>query len=313
MTKLGYCTALTALCLVFATTPQAQSPAPAFKDCETCPEMVVIPPGTFEMGSDFIDPMRAGEMRPRGPIRTVTISKPFAAGKYEVTVGEWRAFVADTGHQASDCRVWGGDRRRFGQTWEDPDYDRPIAENDPIVCVYWTEAQDYVNWLSEQTGERYRLLSEAEWEYVARGGVDTKWFWGDDDSKVCEYGNVLDQTAAADPGLIAGSGTSMDMAAPCADGYAMVAAVGQFKPNVYGVHDTIGNVWEWTQDCSPVLYPDQPVDGSAYEVEGACEKRAIRSGSWRSRLLRQERSFRGRDPEPTSYHLFGFRVARDLE
>jgi len=290
----------------------AQEPGIPFQDCETCPKMAVIPPGTFDMGSDFIDPMRGDEMRPRGPIRTVTIAAPFAAGIYEVTTGEWRAFVNDTGHEASDCRAWGGDRRRFGHTWEDPDYGRPVTDNDPMVCVYWTEAKAYTDWLSEKTGETYRLLSEAEWEYVARGGVDTKWFWGDDDSKICEYGNVLDQAAANDPTLIAGSGTSMDMAASCNDGYAIVSPVGQFKPNAYGVYDTIGNVWEWTQDCSLKYYPDQPVDGSAHESAGVCEKRAIRSGSWRSRVLRQERSFRGRDPEPTSYHLFGFRVARDI-
>lgn len=312
MTRFKFTAVFTAFFFTLPGSLLAQEPGSPFQDCETCPKMTVIPPGTFDMGSDFIDPMRGDEMRPRGPIRTVTIAAPFAAGIYEVTTGEWRAFVNDTGHEASDCRAWGGDRRRFGHTWEDPDYGRPVTDNDPMVCVYWTEAQDYAAWLSEKTGETYRLLSEAEWEYVARGGVDTKWFWGDDDSKICDYGNVLDQSAANDPTLIAGSGTSMDMAATCDDGYAIVSPVGQFKPNAYGVYDTIGNVWEWTQDCSLKDYPNQPVDGSAYESAGVCEKRAIRSGSWRSRVLRQEPSFRGRDPEPTSYHLFGFRVARDI-
>lgn len=298
---------------VIAASSLAQEPGSAFRDCADCPEMVVLPSGTFQMGADRMEPMRGGEMRPQGPVRTVTISAPFAIGKYEVTVGEWRAFVEDTGHQPSDCKVWGGDQRRFGQTWEDPDYGRPIADNDPLVCVYWTEAQTFAAWLSEKTGETYRLPTEAEWEYAAQGGVDTIWPWGDDPGRICEYGNVLDQTAAQDPRLIAGSGTSLNMAAPCADGYALVAPVGQFKPNGYGLYDTVGNVWEWAQDCSFEYYPDEPTDGSAVEVDGACEKRAVRSGSWRTRVERNRPTFRGRDPEATSYHLFGFRIARDVK
>ncbi|MEQ8510259.1 MAG: formylglycine-generating enzyme family protein [Rhodospirillaceae bacterium] len=292
---------------------QFLAPGAEFSDCPTCPQMVVIPPGTFQMGSDEIDIMRGDIPRTRGPVRTVTIAEPFAAGKYEVTTAEWRAFVNATGHEASDCRAWGGERRQMGFTWEDPDYGRPVADNDPVVCVYWTEALAYVDWLSAETGETYRLLSEAEWEYVARGGVTSTWFWGEDESKICEYGNVLDQTAAADPALIAGSGTEMSMAASCSDGYALVAPVGQYKPNGFGLYDTIGNVWEWVQDCSLEDYPATPVDGRAVEVDGPCEKRAVRSGSWRSRVIRQDPSFRGRDPEATSYHLFGFRVAREVD
>ena len=305
---------LIAFCAVLALplTASAQPPGTEFQDCETCPEMVVIPPGTFQMGSDHIEPMRGGEMRPQGPVRTVSIAKPFAAGKYEVTIGQWRAFMADTGHQASDCRAWGGERASMGYSFEDPDFGRPVLDEEPMMCIYWTEAQQYVQWLSEKTGENYRLLTEAEWEYAARGGVDTEWFWGNDDSKICEYGNIFDQVAAQNPELVAGSGTAVSMAAPCEDGYDLVAPVGQYKPNGYGLYDTVGNVWEWTQDCSPTFYPAEPVDGSAYEVEGVCEKRAIRGGSWRSRVSRHKPFFRGRDPELTSYHLFGFRVARDV-
>lgn len=292
---------------------QAQTPGTEFKDCEFCPEMVVIPPGTFQMGSEHIEPMRGGEMRPQGPVRTVTIAYPFAAGKFEVTIGEWRAFFEDTGHVASDCRAWGGDGARMGNSWLDPDFGRPVRDDEPMMCVYWTEAQQYVQWLSEKTGKNYRLLSEAEWEYAARGGVDTEWFWGEDDSKICEYGNVLDQAAADRPDLIVGSGTSMSMAAQCNDGYVLASPVGSYKPNQFGLYDMVGNVWEWTQDCSPTYYPDEPVDGGPYEVEGECEKRAIRGGSWRSRVSRHKPFFRGRDPEPTSYHLFGFRIARDVD
>lgn len=313
MVKFYSCIRSAAAILVFALSAQAQTPGSTFQDCETCPEMVVIPPGTFEMGSEHIEPMRGGDMRPQGPVRTVSISTPYAAGKYEVTIGEWRAFVADTNHAATDCRAWGGEGQRMGNTFEDPDFGRPVLNEEPMMCVYWTEAQEYVTWLSKQTGETYRLLTEAEWEWAAKGGTDTEWFWGEDDTKICEYGNVLDQAAADREDLIVGSGTSMTMAAQCNDGYVLAAPVGQYKPNPFGLYDVVGNVWEWTQDCSPIFYPDEPVDGSAFEVDGQCEKRAIRGGSWRSRVSRHKPFFRGRDPERTSYHLFGFRVARDLE
>ena len=299
--------------LALSVSTAAQSPGTEFQDCQACPEMVVIPPGTFPMGSEHIEPMRGGKMRPQGPVRTVTIDYPYAAGKYEVTIGEWRAFMANTGHQASDCRAWGGERASMGYSFEDPDFGRPVLDEEPMMCVYWTEAQEYVQWLSEQTEQNYRLLTEAEWEYAAKGGADTEWFWGDDDSKICEYGNIFDQVAAQNPELIAGSGTAVSMAAQCEDGYDLVAPVGQYKPNAYGLYDTVGNIWEWTQDCSLTFYTAEPVDGSAFEVTGPCEKRAIRGGSWRSRLSRHKPFFRGRDPELTSYHLFGFRVARDVE
>lgn len=294
-------------------TAMAQDIGMTLQDCNDCPEMVVLPPGTFQMGSEHIEPMRGGEMRPQGPVRTIHIRYPFAVGKYEVTIGEWRTFMADTGHQASDCRAWGGERATMGFSFEDPDFGRPVLDEEPIMCVYWTEAQKYVQWLTEKTGRNYRLLTEAEWEYAARGGVDTEWFWGDNENRICEYGNIFDQVAAQNPELVAGSGTAVSMAAPCKDGYDLAAPVGQFKPNGYGLYDTVGNVWEWVQDCSPIYYPDEPVDGSAYEVQGVCEKRAIRGGSWRSRVSRHKPFFRGRDPELTSYHLFGFRVARDVE
>jgi len=291
---------------------KAQVAGSVFRDCESCPEMVVIPPGTFEMGSTHVEPMRGGEMRPQGPVRRVTIKEAFAAGKYEVTIGEWRIFVEDTDHKATDCRAWGGEGQRMGNSWLDPDFGRPVLDDEPMMCLYWTEAQEYVAWLSSKTGEKYRLLTEAEWEWAAKGGTKTEWFWGDDDTKICEYGNVFDKAAANRPELIVGSGTSMSMVAQCNDGYVLAAPVGQYKPNPFGLYDIVGNVWEWTQDCSPKYYQDVPADGSAYEVNGSCEKRAIRGGSWRSRVSRHKHFFRGRDPELTSYHLFGFRLARDV-
>lgn len=290
-----------------------QSPA-AVRDCPTCPELVSIPAGTFSMGSDRIEKMRGDEMRPQGPIRTVTITKPFMAGKYEVTNKEFEAFVTASGYKAPEaCQVWGGIDVVQGKTWRDPDYGRAPLENEPVVCVTWLDAKAYAAWLSETTGKKYRLLTEAEWEYAAKGGATTTWPWGEDAQKICEYANVFDATGRSDPRQTNDGGQSSAEQAECTDGFAIVAPVGQFKPNGFGLYDTIGNVWEWAEDCSLELYPATPVDGTAVQVENACPKRAVRSASWRTRLSRQIPTFRGRDPEPTASNIFGFRIARDAE
>ena len=284
------------------------------QDCPSCPEMVVIPPGSFQMGSDRIEPMKGGEMRPQGPIHEVTIPKAIAVGRYAVTNAEYGAFVAATNRPAQSCRVWGGEEEAFGFNWRNPQEGHLAQDDEPVVCVYWNDALAYAAWLTAETGKPYRLLSEAEWEYAANGGSNATWPWGEDADKICEYGNVLDQDAVSNPHVLKGvTTTKTTMAAACSDGHVGVAPVGQYKPNDFGLYDMVGNVWEWVQDCSLKYYPDSPADGTAIEVDGPCEKRAIRGGSWRSRLIRQRTTFRGRDPEPTSYHLFGFRVARDLE
>ena len=288
------------------------SPGAVFRDCETCPEMVVIPSGVFQMGSDHLEQMRDNELRPEGPVRTVTISKPFAAGRFEITKEHFTRFVEDTGHTTADkCVSWGGRNPVDGVTWLDPGLGRPPADNEPVVCVTWRDTKAYVEWLAQESGQPYRLLSEAEWEFAAKAGSNATWPWGEDASLVCKYGNVFDDSGLKEPRSTLNSNASAT-AAQCDDGFMMVAPVGQFAPNAFGLYDTVGNVWEWTEDCSPMLYPDEPIDGSAYQVTGVCDKRAVRSGSWRTRLSRHRPTFRGRDPEDLAYYMFGFRVARDL-
>ncbi len=286
----------------------------AFRDCPTCPEMVAIPPGSFSMGSDVIEAMRGGEMRPEGPIREMKITKFFAAGKYEVTNKEFGVFIDATGYKAADaCQVWGGVDVVKGKTWREPDYGRPPRENEPVVCVSWRDAKAYAAWLSKTTGKNYRLLSEAEWEYTAKAGSKSIWPWGDDAQRICEFANSFDKVGRADPRQTNDGGAGGAEQTQCSDGYAIVAPVGQFKPNAFGVYDTICNVWEWTEDCSaPGLYPDKPRDQTAVQVTGACDKRAVRSASWRTRLSRHRPTFRGRDPEPTASNIFGFRIGRDF-
>jgi formylglycine-generating enzyme required for sulfatase activity len=309
---------MAAFCAITSLNAHAQTqntaPGTVFKDCADCPQMVVIERGTFQMGSETPEIMRTGEVRSQGPVRNVTIGYRFAAGRFEVTNAEWAAFIRATGHATPEgCVLWGQgqDIPTPGKTWRDPDYGRPPAENEPVVCVNWRDAKAYVAWLSETTGQAYRLLSEAEWEYIAREGQSTLWPWGTEEtSLLCRFGNVFDQTGAADP---RNASTNTTGIAPCDDGYALVSPVGRFAPNRFGVYDTFGNVWEWAEDCSLAEYPPQPVDGGAVESpSGACERRAVRGGSWRTRIVRQQPHFRGRDPEPLASQIFGLRVAREL-
>ena len=288
------------------------SPGAVLSDCTDCPEVVVIPPGTFTMGSDHMEPMRDDELRPEGPVRSITIAKPFAVGRYEVTKAQFETFINATGYDPTNaCVTWGGRDPVEGVTWQDPRLGVEPRDTDPVVCVDWNDAKAYTQWLAERTGQPYRLPTEAEWEYVAKAGANTVWPWGEDPNQICEYGNVFDKSGLTEPRSQSNSNAAAE-AADCDDGVMLVAEVGQYKPNAFGLYDTIGNVWEWVEDCSLMLYTDGPLDGSAYQSVATCEKRAVRSGSWRSRISRHRPTFRGRDPADLAYYIFGFRIARDL-
>lgn len=287
---------------------KSSKPGTVFRDCADCPEMVVIPPGRFTMGVD------GGEKdRYEGPVHEVTIGHAFAAGRFELTNGEYGRFVEATGHETAGtgCNVFFGDRVEAveGSSWADPVYGRPIRDDEPVACIRWSDAKSYVSWLAGKTGKKYRLLTEAEWEYVARAGTTGTHTWSDDPAAACKYANIHDQSAEK---MAAEKSIRLPYAkAPCDDGYPMVAPVGRFAPNAFGLHDTIGNVWEWAEDCYEMPYPAKPVDGSAQLARG-CDRRGTRGGSWRTDYPRQRPAFRGRDPEALTSQIFGTRVARDL-
>jgi formylglycine-generating enzyme required for sulfatase activity len=254
------------------------------------------------MGADAGEPGR-----PEGPPHRVTISRSLALGRYEVTHAQFARFVRESGYRpAPGCRVWRGTwTNAMDAGWQDPAYGRPPHADDPVTCVSWRDASAYVAWLSRETARRYRLPSEAEWEYAARATTETPWYWGTDETQACANANTYDSVGAAQ--------LHFDWApVGCDDGHALVAPVGSYPPNAFGLHDMLGNVWEWTADCYVAPYPATPVDGSAIEVDGRCERRAVRGGSWITRITRNRVTFRGRDPEDARYSYFGFRVARDL-
>ena len=244
-----------------------------FRDCAECPEMVVVPVGSYMMGSP---PSETGRDADEGPVHRVTINEPFAVGRYEVTFAQWDACHADGGcsHRPND-QGWGrGDR--------------------PVVDMSWNDAQEYVDWLSGETGRAYRLLSESEWEYVARAGTTTRYWWGD---------GIGHNRANCD-----GCGSRWDAR--------QTAPVGSFSPNAYGLYDVHGNVSEYVQDCYQNSYAGAPSDGSPWE-SGNCAWRGRRGGTWLNepRYVRAANRSAVAPPSARSHMgetFGGMRVARTL-
>lgn len=262
---------------------RALKPKDTFVECETCPEMVVVPAGTFSMGSP---PQEKGRFNWEGPQHSVGIRAPFAVGRFEVTFAEWDACVSGGGcnrYRPSD-EGWGRDRR-------------------PVINVSWNDAKSYLGWLSSKTGKTYRLLTEAEWEYAARAQSNTPYFFGDDPKAVCSHGNGPDMPTKK---------THPDWEVlPCSDGYVTTAPVGSFLANSFGLNDVLGNVWEWTEDCWNNSYQGAPTDGSAW-VTSNCSRRILRGGAWHQHA-RDLRSARRYSDIPDARTMgFGFRVARSL-
>ena len=245
-----------------------------FRDCPHCPQMVVVPAGSFEMGSPASEEERFDD---EGPQHRVTIGSNFAVGVHEVTRGEFARFVSATERSTGDsCWMWedGGWEERSGRSWRSPGFSQ--EDSHPVVCVSWDDARAYASWLSRETGEEYRLLSEAEWEYAARAGTRTARYWGEAAPGQCRYANGADLAAKR-----RNSGWTV---ADCDDGHYTTSPVGSFAPNGFGLRDVLGNVWEWVEDCWRDSYAGAPRNGSAWiEGDGGdCSHRVLRGGSWDS-------------------------------
>ncbi len=262
----------------------AQEAGEVFRDCEVCPEMVVVPPGSFMMGSPESDGEAIGET----PLHRVTIDYPFAVGVYEVTFEEWDACVLAggcDGHEPDD-EGWGRGRR-------------------PVIRVSWDDAWAYADWLTAQTGEQYRLLSEAEWEYVARAGTSTPRYWGESAQQQCQYANGYDAVAHAEHGY-----EWQDLVG-CRDRQANTAPVGSYRANAFGLYDVMGNVWEWVDDCWNWDYEGAPTDGRSW-YEGDCSTRVVRGGSWIDPPRRLRSAYRNLHSAGVRLGDLGFRVARTI-
>lgn len=246
-----------------STSPSTGEPPQLIRDCDDCPQLVVIPPGRFQMGSAHGRPDER-------PVHLVQISRPFAIGVYEVTAGEWDVCVRE-----GSCR-YNPSSQEGART--------------PISNVSLEDAQQYLRWLTAKTKKTYRLPSEAEWEYAARAGTATDYWWGN--------------------GLKAGMANCTDCRNP-GDGKGKTP-IGSFKPNGFGLYDVHGNVWEWVADCWNSSYKRAPTNGQPW-VRGDCLSGVLRGGSWNldhdymrvSRRIRYDRDVR--------YYLNGFRVARSLD
>lgn len=288
----------------------AQGSPQVFRDCPTCPEMIIVPAGMFVMGTPTasIDEVESAAETQATVIR---IAKPFALGRYEVTRAEFSEFLRESGYEIRPgCRTWDAALGRFNddgrRDWQAPGVPAEPTDAHPVTCVAWADAQAYVRWLSQKTRQRYRLPSEAEWEYAARAGTTTPRFWGDAPEDGCDFANIYDTSGR----------TAYKLGWPnvgCSDGYPDVAPVGQFKPNAFGLHDMIGNVWEWTEDCSTGSYVGRPTDGGAWTWLGGCKRRVMRGGSWITPPGQSRSGMHGDADDSERADFTGFRVALDLD
>ena len=274
---------------------------------ELAPTLVLIPPGQFLMGSPASE---AERIATEWPQHWVSITKPFAISRCEITRGQFRRFVQEEHYQTvaektggcyvydAKTKAWKQDKQAF---WDKPGF--PQDDTHPVVCVAWQDAQAYAAWLSRRTGAAYRLPTEAEWEYAARAGTVTPYYWGEDAEQSCRFANL------GDAELTKLDGDARN--AKCSDGFMYTAPVASFRPNHFGLYDMLGNAWEWVADCWHDSYQGAPTDGSAWAGAADCD-RGVRGGSWNyiPQLLRS--AYRGRSRPDDSDYIQGFRLARAL-
>lgn len=295
---------------------------------------VMVPAGTFVMGGapttaqfarDFpgLEPRRLAGLTDEDPAHEVRITRAFWLGRTEVTVGQFRAFLRASGHVpesvADGTGAYGFDAARAAApavdgdafagrdprwSWADPGF--PQGEDHPVTNVSWHDAVAMADWLSRTEGRRYRLPTEAEWEYACRAGTRTHWHSGDDPASLATVANVFDLDSAADwPRW-------RDRALPVHDGWRFTAPVASFAPNAFGLHDMHGNVWEWVADRhADDAYARSARDDPPGPADG--HLRVRRGGSWHTWPFYARCGFRNWNTPQTRYVLLGFRLLREDE
>ena len=298
----------------------AQSPTTAMqvlKDCSDCPEMVVIPAGSYSAGSSAAETERehvSKELAAREqPQRKITVLKKFAIGKFEVTRGQFAKFVGDAKWKSDGpCSILeDGPSNRWGtrddRGWDNPGFEQ--TDDHPVVCVNLKDVHAYTYWLSNQTGQRYRLPSGAEWEYAARAGTTTARYWGDGIDEMCTHANGSDKARAKAHN---GGKADPERFAECDDGYIFTAPVGSFKPNAFGLYDMLGNVLEWTSDCLTVNQTSAPEDTRARRA-GDCNSQIDRGGAWTNSPKYVRAATQHSDLINARNVVLGFRLVREID
>ncbi len=269
------------------------------------PPMVTIKAGEFMMGS-----VRTSYSQ---PVHAVAV-KSFRMGKYEVTAAEFQRFVEATNYKYPRmCIQLAGSRWMANVPGEFSAGTtlQTVSKFEPATCIGWKGADAYVTWLAKETGKKYRLPTEAEWEYAHRAGSTHRYFFGNEETQACRYANLADRSAEAAVRRDFNGMESKDHVGviPCDDKSGYASIVGMYEANAFGLHDTLGNISEYVQDCGSDNYTGAPKDGSAW-VSGECKDRGLRGGSW------HWRGFHGaaRSAMAPDFigSLEGFRIAEDL-
>lgn len=279
------------------------------RDCPNCPELVVIPAGTFTMGSTPAETAAAGVPEARAvneqPAVRVTVGRAFALGRYELTIGEFRAFARETGFKATPGCFGFKDKSWAlfaAATWDAPGH--PVTDRHPAMCLNSAEYGQYLAWLSRKTGAKYRLPTEAEWEHAARLGTPAGQVFRAGDAAACRQFNAADRQFTV----------NYDDNWPsfaCDDGYLLTAPAGTFTANALGMYDVLGNVAELTADCFVAGHKDQPADGSARRFE-PCNPMVWKGGSWAGEPSFLRPGFRVAATAEVRGNGFGMRVLREL-
>ncbi|MBB6093293.1 formylglycine-generating enzyme required for sulfatase activity [Povalibacter uvarum] len=290
------------------------APREATRECEFCPEMVVVPHGVGIVGASATDRFRNPDELPE---RRFQISESFAVSRYEVTRAQYEAFVRATGQEIrGECLTDRAERGKWVMdettTFRDPGFSQ--TDDHPAACVNWDEAKAYIAWLNTRTQGGYRMLTEVEWEYLARAGTTRNdiYPWGNEESQGCDSANGFDQTTLTKYAGIDTSGYKTFDPLSCRDGWLNTAPVGSLAANAFGVYDLIGNVAEWVEDCTTPSHESLSESGAPPAIEGACARRVTKGGSWGT--LAHNLRIAERIPYPATHRddSIGIRVARTL-
>jgi formylglycine-generating enzyme required for sulfatase activity len=269
-------------------------------DAPYAPRTIVVPAGEFTMGSPKDEP---GRRPTEGPRHRVRIAQAFAVSMFPIVYGEYAWFVSETHHRSGGACITDEEgvlKARAARDWREPGFAHVLQS--PVTCIDFNDASAYVAWLSKKTGQTYRLLSEAEYEYISRAGATTAYPWGDEVVAACRFVNGFDLDAQP----YEHSAAPID----CHDGSPFTSRVDKFKAGAFGLFDTTGNVASWTADCWKSGYVGAAMDG-APSTGGDCAHHALRGGSWLDVDLRSA----SRRKAPVGYVAsnVGFRVVRVLK